>query len=102
LFFWGEIYSLFPALCGDMFGRRYATTNYGLLYTAKGTASLFVLFGSYLYQVTQSWTPIFSLAIFFDGLVALTALFVLRPLRKRWAAESASRAPSNPSNPNEY
>src|SRR5437870_4035411 len=41
-FAWGEIYSLFPATCGDLFGRKFATTNYGLLYTAKGTASLLV------------------------------------------------------------
>jgi OFA family oxalate/formate antiporter-like MFS transporter len=47
-FGWGEIYSLFPALCGDFFGRKYATTNYGFLYTAKGTASLFVPIGSAL------------------------------------------------------
>jgi OFA family oxalate/formate antiporter-like MFS transporter len=47
-FGWGEIYSLFPALCGDFFGRKYATTNYGFLYTAKGTASMFVPIGSAL------------------------------------------------------
>jgi OFA family oxalate/formate antiporter-like MFS transporter len=82
-FGWGEIYSLFPALCGDMFGRRYATTNYALLYTAKGTASLLVPLGSFLHRVTQSWTPIFYLALSFDVAVALLALFVLRPLRRR-------------------
>jgi len=89
LFFWGEIYSLFPALCGDMFGRKYAATNYALLYTAKGTASLFVPLGSYLYQATQTWTPILSLAIVFNVLVAFTAMFVLRPLRKRWATPTS-------------
>ena len=47
-FGWGEIYSLFPALCGDFFGRKNATANYGFLYTAKGTASLFVPIGSAL------------------------------------------------------
>ena len=39
-FAWGEIYSLFPATCTDIYGRKFATTNYGLLYTAKGTAAL--------------------------------------------------------------
>ncbi len=39
-FAWGEIYSLFPATCTDIYGRKFATTNYGMLYTAKGTASL--------------------------------------------------------------
>ena len=36
----GEIYSLFPATTGDTFGANYATTNNGMLYTAKGTAAL--------------------------------------------------------------
>ena len=47
-FGWGEIFSLFPATCGDFFGRKYATANYGFLYTAKGTASMFVPIGSAL------------------------------------------------------
>src|SRR6516225_7956004 len=37
-FAWGEIYSLFPSTCTDAYGAKYATTNAGLLYTAKGTA----------------------------------------------------------------
>ena len=32
----GEIYSLFPATSGDTFGVKFATTNNGMLYTAKG------------------------------------------------------------------
>ncbi len=47
-FGWGEIYSLFPALCGDFFGRQHATANYGFLYTAKGSASVFIPIGSAL------------------------------------------------------
>src|SRR5262249_13732587 len=35
-FAWGEIYSLFPSTATDTFGSKYATTNAGLLYTAKG------------------------------------------------------------------
>ena len=41
-FGWGAVFSLFPAVSGDMFGRKFATTNYGWLYTAKGAASLIV------------------------------------------------------------
>src|SRR6516225_7898296 len=37
-FAWGEIFSLFPATCTDMYGKKFATANYGMLYTAKGTA----------------------------------------------------------------
>jgi MFS transporter, OFA family, oxalate/formate antiporter len=47
-FGWGEIFSLFPALTGDFFGREHATANYGFLYTAKGTASVLVPIGSAL------------------------------------------------------
>ena len=39
---YGEIYSLFPATCGDTYGRKFASANAGLLYTAKGMASLLV------------------------------------------------------------
>ena len=39
-FTWGEIYSLFPSMVGDYFGSRNATSNYALLYTAKGAASI--------------------------------------------------------------
>jgi oxalate/formate antiporter len=51
-FGWAEIYSLFPALCGDFFGRKHATANYGFLYTAKGTASMFVPVGAALAATT--------------------------------------------------
>jgi len=86
-FAWGEIYSLFPATCGDLFGRKFATTNYGLLYTAKGTASLLVPLGNVLQAATGSWMPIFVLAIAFDWIGAGLALFVLKPLRTRWVSE---------------
>lgn len=51
-FGWAEIYSLFPALCGDFFGRKHATANYGFLYTAKGTSSMFVPVGAALAATT--------------------------------------------------
>ena len=39
-FTWGEIYSLFPSLTGDYFGTKHATSNYAVMYTAKGAASI--------------------------------------------------------------
>src|SRR5215472_698284 len=51
-FGWAEIFSLFPALCGDFFGRKHATANYGFLYTAKGTSSMFVPVGAALAATT--------------------------------------------------
>lgn len=85
-FAWGEIYSLFPATCGDIFGQKFATTNYGMLYTAKGTAALLVPLGSYVVQSTGSWTYVFYIASAFNLAAALLALFVLKPYRKRLTA----------------
>jgi OFA family oxalate/formate antiporter-like MFS transporter len=90
-FAWGNIYSLFPAAIGDLFGPKYATTNYGLQYTAKGTASIFAGVGAaWLVEVTGSWTPVFWAAIACDLVAAGLALFWLRPLVTRitsWHAE---------------
>ncbi len=91
-FAWGEIYSLFPATVGDLFGQRFATTNYGLLYTAKGTASLLVPIGSLVAGSSGNWMPIFMLAIVFDWAGALLALFVLKPLRMRHLAREQAPA----------
>jgi OFA family oxalate/formate antiporter-like MFS transporter len=93
-FGWGEIYSLFPSINGDLFGRKFATTNYGLLYTAKGTASLLVPIGSILKASTGSWVPIFMVAIAFDFIAALLAMFVLKPVCARWV--SGARATPAP------
>ncbi|PXW22461.1 oxalate/formate MFS antiporter [Paraburkholderia caballeronis] len=80
-FAWGEIYSLFPATCGDTFGPKFAATNAGLLYTAKGTAALLVPLSSVITAATGSWHAVFMLASAMAGLSALMALFVLKPLR---------------------
>lgn len=91
-FAWGEIFSLFPALSGDLFGRKFATTNYGLLYTAKGIAALLVPVGSLLEVATGSWKPIFGLAVALDWTAALLAFFVLKPLCARWVSTQRSSA----------
>jgi OFA family oxalate/formate antiporter-like MFS transporter len=82
-FAWGEIYSLFPATCTDIYGRKFATTNYGMLYTAKGTASLLVPLGNVLTTWTGSWTAVFVIAAILNILAAVMALVVLRPMRQR-------------------
>jgi OFA family oxalate/formate antiporter-like MFS transporter len=86
-FGWGAVFSLFPAVCGDLFGRKYATTNYALLYTAKGCATLFVALANRLQAGTGSWGLVFALMIAADLTAATLALAVLRPLRKRWRAK---------------
>ena len=82
-FAWGEIYSLFPATCTDIYGRKFATTNYGMLYTAKGTASLLVPLGNVLMAATGSWTAVFEIAAVLNIIAAIMALAVLRPMRRQ-------------------
>src|SRR5262249_27263030 len=62
-FGWGAIFSLFPAVSGDLFGRRFATTNYGWLYTAKGAATLLVSSCNRLHADTGSCGLVFALMI---------------------------------------
>jgi len=88
-FTWGEIYSLFPACCTDTFGRKFATTNAGLLYTAKGTAAWLVPLANVLKSHTGSWHAVFMVATVLNVAVALAALFVLKPMR----AAQLRRAP---------
>jgi OFA family oxalate/formate antiporter-like MFS transporter len=84
-FAWGEIYSLFPAMCTDLYGRKFATTNYGLLYTAKGTASFLVPLGNVVYDATgKNWTVVFLIAAALNIVAAVMALAVLRPMRKHF------------------
>jgi OFA family oxalate/formate antiporter-like MFS transporter len=87
-FAWGEIYSLFPATCGDTFGRRFAATNYGMLYTAKGTAALLVPLGSVLRAATGNWLAVLYVAAAVNLLAAVLALFVLKPMRRRFIRHS--------------
>jgi MFS transporter, OFA family, oxalate/formate antiporter len=87
-FAWGEIYSLFPATCTDIFGKKFATTNYGMLYTAKGTAALLVPLGNVLMSATGNWTAVFVIAAVLNIVAAVMAPTVLRPLRQREMAKA--------------
>jgi OFA family oxalate/formate antiporter-like MFS transporter len=74
-FGWAEIFSLFPALCGDFFGRKHATANYGFLYTAKGTASVFVPIGSAL-AAGKAFDFRADILLLIGGILVLFAVFL--------------------------
>ena len=82
-FAWGEIYSLFPSTVTDTFGATYATTNTGLMYTAKGTASLLVPFTS-LIAAKGNWHPVFMTAAVLNIIAAVLAIAVLKPMRSSY------------------
>jgi len=77
-FTWGQVYSLFPSTSADYFGTRYATSNYAVLYTAKGVASIIGgWFGALLYEQSGSWVTGFYGSAFM-ALIAAGIAFKLR------------------------
>jgi len=93
-FAWGNIYSLFPSITADLYGRKWATTNYGVVYTAKGLATLFAAPGAaWLFEKTGSWTKVFWAMIACDLIAAFMALLWLKPLAARAVRNSERTAP---------
>jgi OFA family oxalate/formate antiporter-like MFS transporter len=93
---YGEIFSLFPATQGDTFGSRYAAANAGMLYTAKGAGALLVPIAATIAKA-NGWGTVFVIAMTFNLLAALLALFVLKPMRARHFAAAAAAAEPEPS-----
>jgi OFA family oxalate/formate antiporter-like MFS transporter len=88
-FAWGNIFSLFPSVTGDLFGNKWATTNYGVVYTAKGVAAAFAGPGAaWLYAKTGSWNKVFWAMIVCDVVAAFMALLWLKPLARRVVNDS--------------
>jgi len=88
-FAWGEIYSLFPSTVTDTFGATYATTNTGLMYTAKGTAALLVPLTSVM-AAKGNWHTVFMAAAVLNIVAALMAILILKPLRGTYTNRTAS------------
>jgi OFA family oxalate/formate antiporter-like MFS transporter len=85
-FTWGEIFSLFPAMSADYFGTRHATSNYSVLYSAKGVASIMGAWvAALLYERTHTW----SIGFYGSATMALVAAglaIVLKATGTRHAA----------------
>ncbi len=91
---WGEVASLFPTTCADYFGTKYATTNAGLLYTAKGTAAMMVPLASLLTAATGNWQAVFMIAVAMNAAAALLAIAALRPMRRSLAKAGPPSEPA--------
>jgi MFS transporter, OFA family, oxalate/formate antiporter len=88
-FAWGEIYSLFPSTVTDTYGATYATTNTGLMYTAKGTAALLIPFTSVI-AAKGNWHPVFMIAATLNIIAAVMAIVVLKPMRSAYTSRLGS------------
>ena len=93
-FSWGELFSLFPAITADPFGRKWAATNYGFVYIAKGLAAICASPVAVLAKSsTGSWLPVFYVMIVYDVVAAaMMPLFWLKPLIRRTVQQSEAEA----------
>jgi OFA family oxalate/formate antiporter-like MFS transporter len=93
-FTWGQIYSLFPSLSGDYFGTHHATSNYAVLYTSKGVASIIGPWaGALIFEQTGSWaTAFYGSALM--ALVAAGAALRLRAVSRARARLADASAPA--------
>jgi len=91
-FTWGEVYSLFPSTVGDYFGSRNATSNYGVVYTAKGVGTIL---GAYIaarmFQAYGNWDMVFYGCAGLAFAAAVGALILRRvPLPRRAVTAEAA------------
>jgi OFA family oxalate/formate antiporter-like MFS transporter len=93
---WGAVYALFPALLGDMFGARNAASNYSLLYSTKGVASIVAgWLAALLFESSGSWNFVFygSAALAFLAALAAIGLGKMPSPRKQPTRENPDAAP---------
>ena len=84
---WGEVFSLFPSLVGDYYGATHATSNYGVMYSAKGVASIIGgVVAALLYESFGSWDACF----YGSAALALAAAIMAFGLRASVAAPRAT------------
>jgi MFS transporter, OFA family, oxalate/formate antiporter len=94
--FWGEVFSIFPAICGDTFGVEHAAANNGLLYTAKGTSALLVPVASLLVGAAGNWSVVLIAFAAFSLFAGVMAKLVLAPMRKGLLKPPSGSSPSIP------
>src|SRR6185436_17745474 len=88
-FTWGQIYSLFPSTSGDYFGAKHATSNYAVLYTAKGVASIIGGWvGALIFERTGSW----AMGFYGSAMMALIGAGLAYGLRASRATAKARTA----------
>lgn len=90
--FWGEIYSLFSAITGDVFGSKNASADYGMLYTSKGLASVFAGYGAAALAayLGGSFAVAFYISAVLCAIASIFSLFILKPLIRARIAKEVS------------
>lgn len=79
---WGPLFSLYPALVTDYWGRSNSGVNYGIVYTGKAVGGIYAGYlAAYLFKVNGSWTLDFYIAAALAILAGLTGLVLRRPTK---------------------
>jgi MFS transporter, OFA family, oxalate/formate antiporter len=95
-FTWGEIFSLFPSTLGDYFGTKHATSNYGVLYSAKGVASIIGGgLAALLYERFGSWTAAFYGSAALALMAAILAFGLHLSMSRAKAVELRTTVPAS-------
>ena len=80
---WGEIFSIFPALCTDTFGEKNASVNFGFLYASVGIGAIFGgPLAALLREITGDWGAVIYIVAGLDITAAVLAITVLKFLVK--------------------
>jgi OFA family oxalate/formate antiporter-like MFS transporter len=90
---WGAVYALFPAALGDMFGARHAASNYSILYSTKGVASILAgWLAALLFEGSGSWNYVFygSSVLAFCAAIGAIALRKMPSPKKHPTVEEAA------------
>jgi OFA family oxalate/formate antiporter-like MFS transporter len=96
-FGYGQLNTLLSATTGDLFGSRYASTNFGMVYTGKGAAALFSGWGAAAVAAAfaGSFVAPYYIAAVCDVLAAALAFFALKPIARNTLARAAQRQPAS-------
>ncbi|MBO0803660.1 MAG: OFA family MFS transporter [Nocardiopsaceae bacterium] len=77
---WGPLFSLYPALVADYWGRTHSGVNYGIVYTGKAVGSVYAGYlAAYLFRATGSWKLDFFIAAALALCAGISALILRRP-----------------------
>jgi OFA family oxalate/formate antiporter-like MFS transporter len=73
---WGPIFTFFPSITADYYGRKHATTNYGLTYTAKAWGGVF---GGYVVAWLVTTYESFTMPIVIASVFGFTSALLVFP-----------------------
>ncbi len=74
--FWGPIFTFFPSITADYYGRKNTTTNYGLTYTAKAWGGVF---GGYVVAWLVTAYESFTMPIVLASVFGFTSALLVFP-----------------------